>query len=405
MKHISTKSPEPITTKTAPDKRPKNITTKTARDDLPKRQEPYWHALGNGTHLGYRQKGPGSWVARYRDRHGKRYFDALGFYSDFNSAKIAAQDWLNQMKTGSRRAPSRGTVRDALCAYLRHLRSIGRGGTAWEAGQRFRLVVPRDGAFGSMKLKDVAREDAETWRNGLKTGRAPRSVNRQVRAVRAGLNYAVEHGGHIGIIKAWKLTMLVDDQEAASPVFLTAEQRERLIASAPPALAALLIGFTHTGARPSELAATTVADFNAQGSSVTLKHHKGRGGQLRSRATQLSDAGIKFFREQAKNKLPGAPLLSNNAGAHWTDQQWCGGIARAIGAANATVKKPQQRIPAGASAYSFRHTRISELLQVYGIDPLTVAAQTGTSVAMIEKYYFKFIAGSMREKLNAVKTA
>jgi integrase len=57
------------------------------------------------------------------------------------------------------------------------------------------------------------------------------------------------------------------------------------------------------------------------------------------------------------------------------------------------------RIPEGASAYSFRHARISELLQVYGVDPLTVAAQTGTSLRMIERAYFKFIRSAMLEKL------
>jgi integrase len=47
----------------------------------------------------------------------------------------------------------------------------------------------------------------------------------------------------------------------------------------------------------------------------------------------------------------------------------------------------------------FRHARISELLQVYGVDPLTVAAQTGTSLRMIERTYFKFIRSAMLEKL------
>jgi integrase len=114
---------------------------------------------------------------------------------------------------------------------------------------------------------------------------------------------------------------------------------------------------------------------------------------------------VKFFKEQAKNKLPGAPLISNDEGGHWTDQQWCGGIAWAIVAANKKAKKPAERTPEGVSAYSFRHTRISELLQVYGIDPLTTAQQTGTSIAMIERYYFKFISSSVRDKLNAVKSA
>jgi integrase len=391
-----------------------DIVTKTGRSRLPERQEPYWHPLSEGAALGYRQKARGSWIARWRDRAGKVRFESLGRHPDFNSAQAAAAELVGRMTASSRRTPARGTVRAALAAYVRHLRSIGRRSTAWEAGQRFRLTVPRadseDAAevlarFGSMKLKDVTREDVEAWRNGLKAGRANRSVNRQVRSVRAALTYAVEHAGHVGNVKAWKLTPLVDDAEAKSPVFLTVEQRDRLVAAAPAALAALLTGYGHTGARPSELANAVVGDFNAEGGTVTLRHRKGRGSKLKARAVQLSDAGVMFFKEQAKGKLPKAPLLSNESAGHWTDQQWCGGISRAIEAANKSAKKPAQRIPPGASAYSFRHARISELLQVYKVDPLTVAAQTGTSITMIEKYYYSFIASSMREKLNAIKAS
>ena len=67
--------------------------------------------------------------------------------------------------------------------------------------------------------------------------------------------------------------------------------------------------------------------------------------------------------------------------------------------------KGKQRISTDASAYSFRHARISELLQIYGVDPITVAAQTGTSVAMIEKAYLRFIPSAPQEKLAALKGA
>jgi hypothetical protein len=40
---------------------------------------------------------------------------------------------------------------------------------------------------------------------------------------------------------------------------------------------------------------------------------------------------------------------------------------------------------------------------VYGIDPLTVAQQTGTSLAMIEKAYFRFIPSAMKVKLEAAR--
>lgn len=77
---------------------------------------------------------------------------------------------------------------------------------------------------------------------------------------------------------------------------------------------------------------------------------------------------------------------------------WAEEVRSAIAVHNKRTRV-EARIPEGASAYSFRHARISELLQVYGVDPLTVAAQTGTSLRMIERAYFKFIRSAMLEKL------
>jgi hypothetical protein len=41
---------------------------------------------------------------------------------------------------------------------------------------------------------------------------------------------------------------------------------------------------------------------------------------------------------------------------------------------------------------------------VYWIHPLTVAAQTGTSLRIIERAYFEFIRSAMLEKLTRLKT-
>jgi hypothetical protein len=82
---------------------------------------------------------------------------------------------------------------------------------------------------------------------------------------------------------------------------------------------------------------------------------------------------------------------------------WCR-IRAAVTQVNAKARG-KHRIPPTASAYSFRHARISELLQVHGIDPLTVAHQTGTSTTMIEKSYLRFIPSAMQEKLNAVRAS
>jgi hypothetical protein len=78
-------------------------------------------------------------------------------------------------------------------------------------------------------------------------------------------------------------------------------------------------------------------------------------------------------------------------------------VRAAIDRHNESAKEGEVKIPEDASAYSLRHARISEVLQVHGIDPITVASQTGTSVAMLERTYFKFIPSAMRAKLAAIK--
>jgi len=82
---------------------------------------------------------------------------------------------------------------------------------------------------------------------------------------------------------------------------------------------------------------------------------------------------------------------------------WAREMRAAIAKCNENARG-KVRVSTEASAYSFRHARISELLQVYHIDPLTVAAQTGTSLAMIERAYLRFIPSALQEKLAALET-
>jgi integrase len=379
----------------------KVLFSNSVRERLTPRREPYWIQLAQGSYLGFRA-GAGTWIVRHRKRDGQQQFHSLGRLEEFAEAKRRAERWLAQVANGPYRVSSRGSVRDALASYVRYLRSIGRRATAWDVGKRFRLTVGRKSPFGRMRLEDVRREDVELWRRGLRRGRQPRSVNRQVRAVTAALNFAVSKRGHVGNREAWQLEQLIDDAEDSAAVFLTAEQRAHLIAHCPRPLAALLTGYSHTGARPSELALATASDFDPIAGTLTLRHRKGRGSKLRSRAVLLSNDATAFFRAHARDKLPMAPLISGQDGGHWRAGDWSVAIRTAAAAANRTAVKLSQRIPLHTTAYSFRHSRISELLQLYGIDPLTVAQQCGTSMLMIEKYYFKFISSAMREKLNAI---
>jgi integrase len=185
-----------------------------------------------------------------------------------------------------------------------------------------------------------------------------------------------------------------DDGETA--VFLTMEHRKALIDAAQPPCAAFLRGLEVTGARPKEIAAANASDFD--GNTLRLAHRKGRPPRLRVRHVVLSTDGIEFFKEHTAGKLPEAPIFTEDGERAWRRHIWAREIRVAIAKVNERARG-KARIPAGASAYSFRHARISELLQMHGVDPLTVAHQTGTSLAMIEKAYLRFIPEALREKL------
>jgi integrase len=380
-----------------------DLSRKRDRDRLPVRPDPYWQRLGEGAYLGFRRRS-NTWLARYRDRNGQQQWQPLGEALEFDEAKRRAEDWLSQFAGSPVRTVKRDTVIAALETYLNDLRRHDRGDAAETAEGRFRTALRFDyksksyrEPLAGMQLEDVTQDDFLEWRDGLRTGRLPRTVNRLVRAISAGLNRA-NRLGHIGNPATWRFEALPDDDEVETAVFLTRAQRSGLIAAAAPAAAAFLRGLELSGARPKELSAATAGDFD--GERLKLSHRKGRPPKLRSRYVVLDEEGIAFVKSQAKGKLPAALLFTQDGRRPWRRDQWADEVRKAVAAHNKAARAPD-RIPSDASAYSFRHARISELLQVYGVDPLTVGAQTGTSLRMIERAYYKFIPSVMREKLAA----
>ncbi|MGH8132099.1 MAG: tyrosine-type recombinase/integrase [Steroidobacteraceae bacterium] len=376
-----------------------DLSRKRERERLSARREPYWQRLAEGAALGFR-RGPDTWVARYRSRDGKHQYKALGEALEFDDAKRRAEAWLGQFAGSAVRTVKRSTVRAALEAYLADLRRHGRHDAAREAEWRFNAVV-FDHELADAELESMTRDDFLEWRDRICTGRQARTVNRYVRAVVAALNCAVELG-HVGNPVAWRVRALADDveDEGETAVFLTADQRKALIAAADPACSVFMRGLELTGARPRELAAATVGDFD--GKVLRLAHRKGRPLRLRVRHVVLSKEGVAFFERQTADKLPTAPIFTEDGERPWRRHIWAREIRVAIGRVNEKARG-KARIPTGSSAYSFRHARISELLQLHGVDLLTVAHQTGTSIAMIERAYLRFIPQAFHERLSAVE--
>ena len=387
-----------------------DLSRKRDRAALKVRREPHWQKLAKGAYLGYR-RGAETWHARYRDAKGKQHWYPLEGITpdDFDGAKQEAEKWLATFAGAAVRSPKRATVKAALEAYLAHLRRHGRPDTATEAEGRFKLTVWQD-EIADLSLESAKKDDFREWRDRLTKGRQPRSVNRQYRAVAAGLERAVSDCGYIGNPDAWRIEPLPDstEDEGDTAVFLDSEQRKALIAAAPQRASEFLRGLELTGARPKELAEACVRDFD--GKTLKLSHKKGRPPKTRVRYVYLDAVAVAFFDGLAKDKLPGACLFTEDGETPWRRHVWAREVRAAIATANKDLKG-KHRIPVenkekgepGATAYSFRHARISELLQVHGVDPLTVAQQCGTSLAMIEKAYLRFIPSAMAEKLAQVR--
>ena len=185
-----------------------DLSRKRTRDRLPARADAYWQRLAEGAYLGFR-RGPDTWHARFRDREAKQQYQPLGEALEFDEAKCRAEHWLTQLAGAPVRSVKRATVRAALEAYLTDLRRHGREAAAEEASWRFKAVLYNenkpddDDLLAGLELDSVTRDDFLEWRERMQPGRQPRTVNRYVRAVVAGLNRANQLG-HVGNPAAWR---------------------------------------------------------------------------------------------------------------------------------------------------------------------------------------------------------
>ena len=78
-----------------------------------------------------------------------------------------------------------------------------------------------------------------------------------------------------------------------------------------------------------------------------------------------------------KDQMPETPIFRRDNGKAWNKDYWKVAIKDAVEAA---------ALPADTTAYTLRHSTITDLVHA-GVDLLTVAQISGTSVRMIEKHY------------------
>lgn len=363
-----------------------DLGTVKTRDKLKPQREPYWHRIASGQFLGFRPssigKG-GSWIARYYDSEArKQRLHALGDFGHlppnerFSAAQKQAREWFEHVGAGGSHKPI--TVCEVCGRY-----ADGKP----DAQARFERHVYGD-PIAKIALHKLTDRQVRAWRRRLearpalvsrrKKGRpvtrirAGATVNRDMVALRAALNQALEQGDAL-TARAWQSALKPVEANGRRNLYLDREQRRALLEHLPADAAAFARGLCMLPLRPGALAGLRVGDFDARNRELVIERDKSGGG----RKILLPPETTAFFKQQSRSKLPAAPLFAQASGKPWSKDYWKGPVkdgARAAG------------LPENATAYTLRHSTITDLV-TGGLDLMTVAQVSGTSVAMIEKHY------------------
>jgi len=105
--------------------------------------------------------------------------------------------------------------------------------------------------------------------------------------------------------------------------------RDRLMPAHPKPLAALLTGYSHTGAQPSDVQRRPLQIFDARGGTVTSSIQGGAAEIANARGAARPGRGCRIFRNASSGKAGCAVISNQTASTEWTNQ-WCAGIERAI---------------------------------------------------------------------------
>lgn len=374
-----------------------NITTVKARDALKARHAPYFTRLGAGMHLGFRKVSPtsgGVWVARARNEEtGKHVIHSLGSFDDlpptqrYEAARRAADEWFGHLGRGG--GVETVTVSMACERYVKHVQGDGRLKAAADMEARFKRRIYGDAKFSTVPLQKLTAERVTNWRQTLRSTAAPigrsaegrkvtrarseGTVNRDATALRAALNFAHDRGWVTSDL-AWRVALRpTKNADGRRDAYLDRDQRRALIDAAPADLKSFLTGLSRVPLRPGALAKLTVADFDNRLGVLTIGEDK----TGRARRITLPSKTAGFFVEQSKKKSADAALLARADGSAWNKDSWKIPVKEAARAA---------KLPDKVTAYAMRHSTITDLV-TGGLDLLTVAQLSGTSVSMIERHY------------------
>jgi integrase len=404
------------------------LETRTARASLKAAGKPYYRAIDEGLHLGYRKgKTAGKWVMRRYAGDQTYAVETIGTADDtldadgaviltFAQAQAEARKRFTEAKRLAAGLPATNAgpyrVRDAVTDYLAWLEEHRKSArvirwtaeasilpdlgdvvcakltkdriTEWQnkvAAEPARLRTKKG---EDQQYRQVAPEDAE---NEKRRRRA--TANRKLVILKAALNMAWREG-KIASDAAWRPVTPYKGADTARTRYLSVAECTRLINAANPDLRQMIQAAVLTGCRYAELASLVGSDFNADAGRVHIRAAISKSGKARH--VVLTDEGDEFFRSLAAGRGSQDRLLLKDNGTRWLKSHQHRPMQEAcVGA----------KIEPAVSFHVLRHTWAS--LSVMGGMPLMVVARNlgHADTRMVEQHYGHlapdYVAKAVRE--------
>jgi integrase len=395
------------------------IETRTARAKLKRGRQAHWRALLPGRlRLGYQRK-PDTMAGRWllmRRRGGAYHVEPLGWADDADEADGAAVLTFEQAQAkalenadaGEGQPRYRLTVRRAIADYVEFKLAEGRNTNDTERRAAAHILP----VLGDIEVADLTSTRIRRWLSDLaaspafkrtKEGadrkfkptpedeeavrRRRSSANRVLSTLKAALNHAYDEK-RVASNDAWgRRVKPFRDVDVARVRYLTVAEAQRLINACAPVFRPLVIAALQTGARYSELARLTVADFNEPSGTVHVRKSKSG----KPRHIVLTEEGIAFFRQTCVGRAGGELMFYRDSGAPWMPSQQGRFMSEAV--TRAKISPP-------ISFHGLRHTWAS-LSVMNGVPLMIVAKNLGhADTAMVEKHYGhmapSFVADAIR---------
>jgi integrase len=396
-------------------RRDARLETREARLRLPvsATRDAYWRIIEPKLSIGY-YKGPQGGIWFVRSRKGNRYIKArlalADDASDSNGTTIlsfaeAQRKALGESETLKPREERRYTVTQAVADYLEHQKIRARSWRDTEVKLRAH-VLPK---LGSLQLAELTPELIRRWRDALARSISDRghpkepgdaatdevdlqrrrqaSANRVFTALRACLNHAWREG-KIESDTAWRRVPPFRNVEAPVIRFLTQEEALRLVNASDPEFRPLVRAALFTGCRYGELCALKVSDFDAENSTLVIRHSKSG----RPRHVYLTEEGAEFFEALAVGRARDELLILHADGSPWRPSHQHRPMREAC--LNARIDPP-------VSFHILRHSYASALTKA-GVPLQVVASALGHADArMTEKHYAHLAPSHVAQLIRA----